>query len=50
MRRKGTSKSTIPMSTRKLNVANRFLDFEDMWDEKDQKNEQLKKVVEKKQE
>ena len=38
------------MSTRKLNVANRFLDFEDMWDEKDQKNEQLKKADEKKQE
>ena len=36
------------MSTRKPNTTNRFVDFEDMWEEKDHENEKEKKTEEKK--
>ncbi len=36
------------MSTRKPNTTNRFVDFEDMWEEKDHENEKVKKTEEKK--
>ena len=36
------------MSTRKPNTTNRFVDFEDMWEEKDHENGKEKKTEEKK--
>lgn len=38
----------ITMSARKPNTTNRFIDFEEMWEEKDHENEKKKKSDEKK--